>query len=74
MRAVEGLIAEVRDPRSREHFAEAARAYGAGAYRAAIISTWVTGLPQRWLYRLDLLADPDRLHRVLGSQACRGTT
>jgi hypothetical protein len=42
MRAVEDLIAQVRDPRSREHFAEAVRAYGAGAYRAAIISTWVT--------------------------------
>lgn len=36
MRAVEDLIAEVRDPRSREHFAEAVRAYGAGAYRAAM--------------------------------------
>ncbi|MFD2024080.1 hypothetical protein [Promicromonospora aerolata] len=42
MRAVEELVGQVRDPRSRDHFAEAVRAYGAGAYRAAIISTWVT--------------------------------
>ncbi|MFC4628026.1 hypothetical protein ACFO6V_07270 [Promicromonospora alba] len=42
MRAVEDLVGQVRDPRSRAHFAEAVRAYGAGAYRAAIISAWVT--------------------------------
>ena len=42
MRAVEDLIAMVRDPRSRAHFTEAVRAYNAGAYRSAIISTWVT--------------------------------
>jgi hypothetical protein len=42
MRAVEELVGQVRDLRSRDHFAEAVRAYGAGAYRAAIISTWVT--------------------------------
>lgn len=41
MRAVEDLIADVRDPRSRVHFTEAVRAYSAGAYRSAIISTWV---------------------------------
>lgn len=42
MRAVDDLVAGVRDPRSRVMFSEAVRAYGAGAHRSAIISTWVT--------------------------------
>lgn len=56
MRAVEDLVAEVRDPRSREHFAEAVRAYNAGAYRAAIISTWVT-VALDLMSKVRLLAD-----------------
>lgn len=41
MRAIEDLLNDVRDRSSREQFGDAARAYGAGALRAAIISTWV---------------------------------
>lgn len=41
MRALEDLLNSVRDRQSREHLAEAVRAYNAGALRAAIISTWV---------------------------------
>ncbi|WP_265443131.1 hypothetical protein [Flexivirga meconopsidis] len=41
MRDLDLLVASVRDANSRKHLAEAARAYQAGAYRAAIVSTWV---------------------------------
>jgi hypothetical protein len=41
MRAIEDLLGQVKDDRSRAQLAEATRAYGAGAFRAAIISTWV---------------------------------
>lgn len=41
MRAMEDLLNDVRDRQSRDQFADAVRAYGAGALRAAIISTWV---------------------------------
>src|SRR3954471_15881955 len=42
MRDLDELVNSVRDPDSRDHLAEAVRAYVAGAYRAAVISTWVT--------------------------------
>ena len=42
MRDLDDLVNAVRNPDSRDHLAEAVRAYGAGAYRAAVISTWVT--------------------------------
>lgn len=41
MRALDDLVNQVRDPTSRPHLAEAIAAYNVGAYRAAIISTWV---------------------------------
>jgi hypothetical protein len=41
MRALEDLVNDVRDARSRDRLAEAVRAYQAGALRPAIIATWV---------------------------------
>lgn len=41
VRDVDTLLASVRDPGSRRQFADAVRAYQGGAFRAAIISTWV---------------------------------
>lgn len=41
VRDLESMLLKVEDRESREHFAEAVRSYGAGAFRAAIISTWV---------------------------------
>ena len=41
MRAVEELVNAVRDTRSRQHLLEATRAYGAGAFKSAIVSLWV---------------------------------
>lgn len=41
MRALADLQNDVRDQASRVQLADAVRAYGAGALRAAIISTWV---------------------------------
>lgn len=41
MRDLEVLLASVRSSDSRQQLGEAVRAYQAGAYRAAIISTWV---------------------------------
>lgn len=41
MRDVESLLASVREAASRRQLSEAVRAYQAGAFRAAIISTWV---------------------------------
>jgi len=41
VRAIEDLLNDVRDRESREQFADAVRAYGAGALRAAIVGTWV---------------------------------
>ena len=35
------LVLKVRHPESRKHFREAVRAYHGGAYRAALMSTWV---------------------------------
>lgn len=42
MRALEDLLGSVDDRVSREHLREAIRAYQAGAFKAAIISLWVT--------------------------------
>lgn len=42
MRDVDTILASVRDPASREQLEDAVRAYQAGAFRAAIISTWVS--------------------------------
>lgn len=41
VRDVDTLLASVRDPGSRRQFTDAVRAYQGGAFRAAIISTWV---------------------------------
>lgn len=41
MRDLIEMEASVRDPDSRPHFKEAVRAYQAGAYRSAIVETWV---------------------------------
>jgi len=41
VRDLEALTSSVRDLESRSLFAEAVRAYQAGAYRASIISVWV---------------------------------
>lgn len=41
MRALEDLQAAVRDPGSRRYLTEAVRAYQAGAFRPAIVGTWV---------------------------------
>ena len=41
MRDLEELEASVRDPLSRPHFREAARAFRSGAYRAAVVEAWV---------------------------------
>ena len=42
MRSTEDLLNQVRESASRAQLTEAVRAYQAGAFRAAIISTWVT--------------------------------
>lgn len=42
MRALEDLLGSVNDLASREHLREATRAYQAGAFKAAIVSLWVT--------------------------------
>lgn len=42
MRALEDLLSEVRDRESRRYLEEAVRAYNVGAFRAAIVATWVT--------------------------------
>lgn len=42
MRAVEDLVNQVRDESSRVQLLEATRAYEASAFRAAIVSVWVT--------------------------------
>ena len=41
MRAVEDLLNEVHDRESRRYLAEAIGSYQAGAFRAAIVATWV---------------------------------
>jgi hypothetical protein len=41
MRALEDLLNEVRDRESRRYLEEAVRAYNVGAFRAAIVVTWV---------------------------------
>ncbi len=41
MRAVEDLVNAVRDNDSRRYLDEAVRAYQAGAFRAAIVATWI---------------------------------
>ena len=41
MRALEDLLNEVRDRESRRYLDEAIRAYQVGAFRAAIVATWV---------------------------------
>lgn len=41
MRALEDLLNEVRDRESRRYLEEAARAYNVGAFRVAIVATWV---------------------------------
>lgn len=41
MRAVEDLQASVRDSTSKRYLTEAVRAYEAGAFRPAIVATWV---------------------------------
>lgn len=41
LRALEDLITQVRDPRSREQLMDAVRAYQSGALRACVITTWV---------------------------------
>ena len=38
---LESLVLRVRTPRSQENIKEAVRAYYGGAYRAAIVSTWI---------------------------------
>ena len=42
MRALEDLLNDVRDRESRRYLEEAIRAYNVGAFRAAIVATWVT--------------------------------
>jgi len=42
MRALEDLLNDVRDRDSRRYLDEAIRAYNVGAFRAAIVATWVT--------------------------------
>ena len=41
MRALEDLLNEVRDRESRRYLEEAIRAYDVGAFRVAIVATWV---------------------------------
>jgi cell division inhibitor SulA len=41
MRAVEDLVNSVRDEESRRYLNEAVRAYQAGAFRAAVVATWI---------------------------------
>jgi hypothetical protein len=41
MRALEDLLNEVRDRESRRYLEEAVRAYQVGAFRAAIVATWI---------------------------------
>ena len=41
MRALEDLLNDVRDRESRRYLEEASRAYNVGAFRAAIVATWV---------------------------------
>lgn len=41
MRDLEVLLSRVRDPDIREHFQEAIRTYQVGAFRSAIINTWI---------------------------------
>jgi len=41
MRALEDLLNDVRDRESRHYLEEAVNAYGVGAFRAAIVATWV---------------------------------
>ena len=41
MRALEDLLNNVRDRESRRYLEEAIRAYNVGAFRAAIVATWV---------------------------------
>ena len=41
MRAVEDLLNEVHDRESRRYLGEAIGSYQAGAFRAAIVATWV---------------------------------
>jgi hypothetical protein len=41
MRALEDLLNDVRDRESRHYLEEATLAYNAGAFRAAIVATWV---------------------------------
>jgi len=38
---IESLVLRCNSEQSREHMTEAIRCYGAGAYRAAIVSTWI---------------------------------
>ena len=42
MRALEDLLNDVRDRESRRYLEEAIRAYNVGAFRAAIVASWVT--------------------------------
>jgi hypothetical protein len=41
VRAIEDLVNAVRDDKSRRYLDEAVRAYQAGAFKAAIVATWV---------------------------------
>lgn len=77
MRAVEDLLNEVHDRESRRYLAEAIGAYQAGAFRAAIVATWVAvafDLIGK-IRELDQVGDPTasafvrRLERAIDNQA-----
>ncbi|MCW3844395.1 hypothetical protein ONA70_30340 [Micromonospora yasonensis] len=56
MRALEDLRVQVLSTQSRRYIDEAIAAYGAGAYRSAIIAIWIA-ITADVMYKLRLLAD-----------------